>query len=179
MLFAAAVLTVFSIGLLNVGKTAIEVNTEKQILDTHGVMVGKSVITRGLDLTCFNGIFAAELDEDSNNLFDSLQNVDANDRELQCESLTDELIVREPGDPDGPPGTFRRYRIRSNLKGSVFGDPNDESSHAREVIVEIRENHAKVENRRAQIMFLLDYSGSMSGNRLFQLQKTIEYFVNS
>jgi uncharacterized protein YegL len=178
ILFAAAVLTVFSIGLLDVGNTAIEVNIEKQVLDTHGVMVGKSVITRGLDRTCFNGIFAAELADDSNNVFDNLQNADAEDRELDCESLTDELIVREPGDPDGPPGTFRQYRIRSNLKGSVFGDPNDESSQAREVIVEIRENHAKVENRRAQIMFLLDYSGSMNGNLITQLKNAVEYFVN-
>lgn len=178
ILFAAAVLTVFSVGLLDLGKTAIEVNIEKQVLDTHAVMVGKSLITRGLQRTCANGVFADELADDSSNLFDNLQNADAEDRELNCESITNELIVREVGDPDGPPGTFRQYRIRSNLKASVFGNPDDESSHAREVIVEIRENDGKIGDRRAQVMFLLDYSGSMQGNLLVQLKNTVKFFVN-
>ena len=178
ILFAAAILAFFSIGLVQVGEVSIEVNMEKQMLDTHAVMVGKSVITRGRGYTCLNGVLSDGLKDESNRLFNQIDTMNADDREYTCEEISDELIERGEGDPDGPPGTFRRYRIQSKVKASVFGSQDEDEFYTREAIIEIREINGEIAKDIPQVMFLLDYSGSMLGNRIQQLKGAVNFFMD-
>ena len=179
ILFVAAALATFSYGLINIGDTAIKVNMEKQMLDTHGILVGQSAIKHGLGQTCSEGFFIGEMAERSEELFNNLEGIEADDRQYTCEPIGG-LIERGEGDPDGPPGTFRRYRVRSTLNAQIFDDQeDDEGGVSRDVIVEVRELSEEVERPRPQVMFLLDYSGSMGGERVIQLRNAVSTFVNA
>ena len=179
-LFAAFVLATFSIGILTISEIGMKVNMEKQILDTHAMMVGKATITQGIDHTCANGLFIGDSSEGSESLFNQIDDADPNDRRLACQDDA-ELIIREEGDPGGPPGSFRRYRVSSTHYANALDDQNNdqEAGVERDVIIEVREIHAEVEKPRPQVMLLLDYSGSMnSNNRANSLREAVTTFVN-
>jgi uncharacterized protein YegL len=176
----AATLATLSVLVIDFGKGANRVATEKQLLDSHGTIVGQQIIHQGLAAACSNGEFTGETSDISEALFGEID-ADRNDRTYRCEPADPELITREEGDPNGPAGTFRRYRVSSSY--SAFGDdPNNQQNDAktRSVIVEVREISGEVERPRPQIMFVLDYSGSMSSNgRASRLKNAMQEFINA
>jgi Mg-chelatase subunit ChlD len=176
MLFVAGIIAYFSIKAIDIGEIAMQVNMEKQLLDTHGILVGQSIIVNGIDETCRNGQFTGAMAESSENVFNQTSQ-EADDRQIRCNDAEGELIERLPGDPSGPPGTFRRYRVSSNYNAA---DPTANAGGTeREVFVEVREIHGEVEQARAQIVFLLDYSGSMNlSNRIQSLRQAIQTFIS-
>jgi Mg-chelatase subunit ChlD len=169
--------------MVDFGTFAHRVSTEKQLLDTHGIMVGQRLVSQGLSGTCSDGKFTGDTESISNALFDNLDTANAEDREYRCEELDGgESFKREEGDPSGPPGTFRRYRVSSTYNAAhsdTNNDPNAENEGTtRSVIVEVREINGKVERPRPQIMFVLDYSGSMRGDRITRLKNAMGSFVD-
>ena len=167
VVMVAATLALLSIEVVDYGRIANRITTEKQLLDAHGHLVGFNIINLGLEATCSQGVFTGEVDEISATLFGEMDQVNQEDRTYRCTPLDDgELIVREPGDPNGPPGSFRRYRVTSGYN-ALKGDPDQENEHNvinRSVIVEVRELETTIQDARPQIMFVLDYSGSMRQN---------------
>ena len=183
VIMVAATLALLSVEVIDYGKIANRVSTEKQLLDSHGHLVGHSIINLGLEASCSRGVFSGEVDEVSAALFGEMNQVNQEDRAYRCEALDDgELIVREPGDPDGPPGSFRRYRVTSDYN-SLTGDTDQEEAGdviSRSVIVEVREIETTVQDARPQIMFVLDYSGSMKNNgKHIALKNAMQHFVDA
>ena len=183
VVLVAATLATLSFLVIDFGKSTNRIATEKQLLDTHGVIVGKHIIQQGLFSTCDNGEFNGDTEDLSQALFGQIDSADRDERTYRCEEMDGgEVIVREPGDPSGPPGTYRRYRVSSSYDASQ--DPNDPNAQGngktRSVIVEVREINGEVERPRPQIMFVLDYSGSMSSNgRASRLKSAVQEFVSA
>ena len=55
VVLVAATLATLSFLVIDFGKSSNRVATEKQLLDTHGMIVGKHIIQQGLFNTCDNG----------------------------------------------------------------------------------------------------------------------------
>ena len=183
VVMVAATLALLSLEVVDYGHIANRVTTEKQLLDAHGQLVGLNIINSGREATCSQGRFSGDVDEISTALFGEMDQVNQEDRTYRCKPLDDgELIVREPGDPDGPPGSFRRYRVTSGYN-ALKGDPDQENEHNvinRSVIVEVRELETTVQDARPQIMFVLDYSGSMARNDKHNaLKRAMQRFVDA
>ena len=181
VIMIAGVLSTLSFYSIKFGRVAQRVSMEKQLLDSHGVIVGQQLIENNLDAVCINGEFRGDTKELSRALFRGLDGVNRRDREYTCEPLDGgQVIVREEGDPSGPPGTFRRYRVSSSYNGlsDLNDEDNPEDQVVRSVIVEVREINTELNRPRPQIMFLLDYSGSMnSNNRYERLKNAMNQFV--
>jgi uncharacterized protein YegL len=183
IILLAATLAGLSMFAIDFGRGANRVSMEKQLLDSHGYVIGQQLIAQGVTSVCVNGEFVGDTEQISIALFNQLNQVERDERTYQCNELDGgEVIVREEGDPSGPPGTFRRYRITSSY--NALQDPNDPNQQGndknRSVIVEIREISGEVERPRPNIMFVLDYSGSMSSNnRAQRLKGAMQEFVNA
>ncbi len=183
IILLAATLAGISMFAIDFGKGANRVHMEKQLLDSHGYIVGQQIISQGITSACVNGEFVGDTDELSQALFNQLDQVERDERTYECEELDGgEVIVREEGDPSGPPGTFRRYRVSSSY--NALQNPNAAQEEGedtkRSVVVEVREINGEVERPRPQIMFILDYSGSMSSNnRANRLKGAMQEFVNA
>ena len=185
VVLVAAMLATLSYLVIDFGKSANRVATEKQLLDAHGVIVGQNIIRQGLSGTCSNGEFNGETEDLSRALFGEISEAaDRAERTYRCEELDNgEPFVRAEGDPSGPPGTFRRYRVSSSY--DALQDPDNPNAQpaagkTRSVIVEVREINGEVERPRPQIMFVLDYSGSMSSNgRANRLKGAMQDFVSA
>lgn len=160
------------------GRTSLRVSTEKQLLDTHGVLFGQQLIKQGPNGVCQGGEFQGDLTQISAALFGQLDSAVQDEREYRCEELG--TITREEDTEEGPAGSYRRYRITSSYDAAYYAnDPDaEESKTDRSVIVEVREISGEVERPRPQIMFLLDYSGSMSSNdRMDNLKDAVDRFI--
>ena len=79
MLFAGMIMAYFAIKIIEIGEVSMRVNNEKQLLDTHGLLVGQSIILNGLDETCRNGQFVGGMAKQSRDLYDQVQE-NENDR---------------------------------------------------------------------------------------------------
>lgn len=178
----AATLAGLSMLAIDFGKGANRIAVEKQLLASHGHIVGQQIINQGITSACVNGEFVGDTAELSEELFGPLDQVNRDDRNYSCEELDNgQVITREEDGPDGPAGTFRRYRVSSSYD-ALNGQDNqqEDNSKTRSVIVEVREINGEVERPRPQIMFILDYSGSMSSNgRASRLKSAVQQFVSS
>ena len=180
IVFAVAILIYGSIYTMRVNKLNQMVINEKQLLDAQAVIVGKVLINEGATVACgANSRLAGSAERASTEMQQAMGSDMNNDsvqdqRTIECEPYGDDLIVREEGDPGGPPGTFRRYRVSSNLKH----DDSDGDGVDREVIVEVREIYAEIERPRPYISFDLDYSGSMSGSGVQNLKLAVNTFLD-
>jgi len=167
-----AVLGLLSFYTVEFGRNANRVNMEKQLLDSHAYIVGKQLISEGINSTCANGEFVGDTEALSAALFGELDQVNAEDRTYTCEEL--EMVTRDDG-------TYRRYRVASSY--NALQDPNNPNqgrAKERGVIVEVKEINGEVERPRPQIMFILDYSGSMNSNgRAGRLKSAMQSFVNA
>jgi len=179
----AATLAGLSMLTIDYGRTANRIAVEKQLLRTHGHIVGQQIISQGITSACVNGEFTGDTADLSQALFGDLEEINQDDRTYACEELDDgEVITREENSPDGPAGTFRRYRVTSsyNALSNVDDDEERGDSKSRSIIVEVREINGEVERPRPQIMFILDYSGSMSQNgRADRLKSAVQQFVSA
>ena len=183
IILLAAIVAGSSMLTIEYGTTANRIAVEKQLLGSHGHIVGQQIIKQGINSACLNGEFTGDTDDLSQVLFGDLDQINQEDRTYACDELDEgETITREEDSADGPAGTFRRYRVTSSYNALGTGDDDEERGEAkdRSVIVEVREINGEVERPRPQIMFILDYSGSMSANgRADRLKSAVQQFVSN
>jgi uncharacterized protein YegL len=154
ILLLAAVLALISYKIIEIGAIAIKVNTEKQLLDTCGIITGQIIInTNDIEAACSQVSLnqCIELVPHSNS---SMQCVDLGiqcDNDNNCERVINVTSSYNPG--------------RGEVSKSIDVYTNEE-------------NH-EVNIIDAAVIMLLDFSGSMQGNRIDQLKNTVRDFINS
>ena len=151
----SAVLAMISFLVIQYGRISLNIAEEKQILDSCGVSLGMSIIkTNNTDELCSSNY----LNECATNLSD---NVTPNFECIDLGLICDVNDVCE-----------RNYGITSN-----YNPGRGETSKS--IKVSVAEEVHDVNLINAAVIMLLDYSGSMNGNRISQLKSTVSQFVNS
>tara|TARA_Y100000589_G_C27175087_1_gene638379 strand:- start:1054 stop:2241 length:1188 start_codon:yes stop_codon:yes gene_type:complete len=154
ILFAAGILALFSIGIINIGKLSIDINIEKQALDSCSVLIGNKVIqTNNIELAC-NSNFGNNCLEISGS---KSGNLTCNDKGLDCNNQ----------------GVCKRKFLVSSTY-----NPNNRDV-TKSVNVYVNEENHEVNIVDAGVVLLLDYSGSMRGNRILQLKSAVREFIDS
>ena len=177
------ILTLASMLFVRIGQVSEEVDEERHLVDLHGKLVGKMAVNYGLDDACGGGQLTGLASRLSRQVEGELDER-GQGRNFRC-NVESELIERRNG-PEEYQGTFRVMRVRSSAnldtgQGALLSpqDPSQQNRHREdEVTVEVREEQGDVERRRAKLVFVLDYSGSMRGNRISQLKSAVGHFVS-
>ena len=150
----AAVLGAISFTVIQYGRISLNVANEKQTLDSCGTGVGLSIIsTNDVDEVCFGEY-----------LNDCSEALGMPQPDFVCEDLGLECDVNGICE--------RKFGISSTY------DPG-RGDVTKSVTVSIAEEVHDVDLIDAAVIMLLDYSGSMNGNRIQQLKDTVSQFVNS
>ena len=151
----SAVLSTLAFITIQYGRISLNVMEEKQVLDSCGIGLGISIIeTNNIEEICtadFLNNCALLL---SNNVTPDFQCVDLG---LEC--------------------SIENYCERKYGITSSYNPGRGETSKS--VIITVPEEVHDVDLVDAAVIMLLDYSGSMGGNRIVQLRDTVSQFVNS
>ncbi len=151
----AAVLASISMLVIEYGNISLNIAEEKQILNSCGIGLGISVIeTNNVEEICTSDFL--------NNCAITLS--DRSSPNLQCVDLGLECSIENHCE--------RKYSITSS-----YNPGRGETSKS--VIITVPEEVHDVNLIDAAVIMLLDYSGSMSGNRIRQLKDTVTQFVSS
>lgn len=154
VIMITAVLSLISLSTIKFGKISLNITKEKQVLDTCGITLGQNIIkTNDIDQVCF---------EDFLNECATLFNVEAPN--FVCEDLGVICDVNNICE--------RKFGISSTY------DPG-RGEVTKSVEISIPEETHDVDLIDAAVIMLLDYSGSMGGNRIVQLKNTVTEFINS
>ena len=150
----AAVLGIISFAVIQYGRISLNVANEKQTLDSCGTGAGLSIIsTNDIDEAC-HGEY----------LNDCADTLGMPQPDFVCEDLGLEC--------DASGICERKFGISSTYnpgRGDV----------TKSITVSVAEETHDVDLIDAAVIMLLDYSGSMNGNRIQQLKDTVSQFVNS
>jgi len=151
----SAVLSLISLIVIQYGRISLNIMEEKQILDSCGIDLGSSIIkTNRVNEVCdatFLNQCASTISE----------NVTPN---FQCVDLGLECNLNNVCE--------RNFGITSSYNP---GRGNTSKS----ITITVAEEVHDVNLIDAAVIMLLDYSGSMSGNRISQLKDAVRQFVNS
>lgn len=154
VIMITAVLSLISLSTIKFGRISLNISKEKQVLDTCSITLGKSIIeTNDVDQACFSDFL-----NECASLFDT------ESPNFVCEDLGTECDVNNVCE--------RKFGISSTYnpgRGEV----------TKSVEISIPEETHDVDLIDAAVIMLLDYSGSMGGNRIAQLKNTVSEFVNS
>ena len=149
----AAVLASISFIVIQYGRISLNVMYEKQLLDTCSIDAGSGINnTNDIEVFC-----------SSNTLNQCGSILDSPEPNFFCEDLGLECNIGEH--------CKRKFKITSTY------DPG-RGYVSKENIVEINEEVHDIELIDAAVILLLDFSGSMRGNRIRQLKTTTRQFVN-
>ena len=152
----AAILSLIALLVINYGEIALKTSKQKQILDSCGINAGRKIIeTNDINYICsrdFLNRCAALVHEEYS-------------PDFECEDLG--LFCDE-----------NNYCERSFNISSTY-HPSEESNVTKSIKISIPEENHDVTLVDAAVVILLDFSGSMRGNRIFQLKDTVTQFVNS
>lgn len=153
ILLCAAILAMLSLKIIDIGKIGINVNTAKHLLDTCSIVSGQRILaTNDIDNVCSEESLQQCFDLYENNIID----VSCIDNGTEC-------------DVDGACKT--KVTI-----SSTYNPGHHDVTKSVEVL--INEEKHEVNIIDAAVIFLLDYSGSMQGNRINQLKTAVRYFIN-
>lgn len=151
----AAVMSLISFIVIQYGRISLNVMEEKQILDSCSIDLGTSIIkTNKVDEICdvrFLNECAATLSENVNPNF-------------QCVDLGLECDLNNVCE--------RNFGITSSYNPG-------RGNTSKFVTITVPEEVHDVNLIDAAVIMLLDYSGSMSGNRIVQLKDSVRQFINS
>lgn len=154
VILLAAVLASISFIVIQYGRISLNVMYEKQLLDTCSIDVGTGInYTNDIDTMCSSIVL--------NNCGSILDSPEPN---FSCEDLGLECNAED--------FCKRRFKITSTYdpgRGYVL----------KENIVEINEEVHDIQLIDTAVILLLDFSGSMRGNRINQLKTTVRQFVNA
>ena len=150
----SAVLASISFIVIQYGRISLNVMYEKQLLDTCSIDIGTGVNnTNDIEAIC-----------SSNTLNQCGSILDSPEPDFFCEDLGLECNIEGY--------CKRRFKITSTY------DPG-RGYVSKENIIEINEEVHDIQLIDTAVILLLDFSGSMSGNRINQLKTTVRQFVNA
>ena len=149
----AAILALLSYKVIEIGIIGVNVNTEKQILDTCSIVAGQSIIrTNNIQEVCNeNFLNQCSIDIDQGNGRLSCIDLGLDCEENKCKRIIQVTSNYNPG------------------RGDV----------SKSVEVHINEETHDVNIVDAAVIMLLDFSGSMQGNRISQLKNTVREFIGN
>lgn len=153
-LLLAAVLASIAFLVIDFGRISLNVANEKQTLDACSIGVGQSIIRT-------NNVFEACSSNYLNNCADI---IGMPQPDFVCQDLGSECDINNVCE--------RKFFISSTYnpgRGDV----------TKSVTITIPEEVHDVDLIDAAVIMLLDYSGSMNGNRIQQLKDTVTQFINS
>lgn len=150
----SAVLGMIAFTVIQYGRISLNVANEKQTLDSCGTGAGLGIIsTNDIDEVCYGEY-----------LNDCAEALEMPQPDFVCEDLGLECDVN---------GICERKFGISSTYNPGRGDVT------KSVAVSISEEVHDVDLIDAAVIMLLDYSGSMNGNRIQQLKDTVSQFINS
>ena len=150
----SAVLGMIAFAVIQYGRISLNVANEKQTLDSCGTGAGLGIIsTNDIDEVCYGEY-----------LNDCAEALEMPQPDFVCEDLGLECDVN---------GICERKFGISSTYNPGRGDVT------KSVAVSISEEVHDVDLIDAAVIMLLDYSGSMNGNRIQQLKDTVSQFINS
>ena len=153
ILLAAALATISFI-VIQYGRISLNVAFEKQLLDTCSIDVGIAInSTNDIDSMC-----------KSVRLEQCALTFDSQEPSFVCEDLGLECNINN--------------QCKRKLKVTSTYNPG-KSYVSKENIIEINEEVQEVDAIDTAVILLLDFSGSMSGNRINQLKTTVRQFVSA
>jgi uncharacterized protein YegL len=154
ILLLSAVLALISYKIIGIGIIGINVNTEKQILDSCGVIAGQQLIkTNDIEEVCSSHSLRQCIEV----IGDSNARMECIDLGLECNQLNE--------------------CKRKLLISSTYNPGTIEVSKSIEVHVNEEDHEVNIID--AAVIMLLDFSGSMGGNRINQLKNAVREFVNA
>lgn len=154
ILFTAGILALFAIGILDIGIIGIKVNKARQSLDTCSIQLGKQIIkTNNIEEHCNQDYF----NECFNIFSEDRYDISCIDFDTTCDNQN---ICK------------RKLEITS-----TYQPHNTDKSESVEILIN-EENH-EVNIIDAAVILLLDFSGSMRGNRIRQLKSAVRDFINA
>ena len=155
-LLLAAVLAVLAYKVVFIGRISINVAKEKQALDACSLYAGIKIIeTNDLENIC------------SLNFFNECTNY------LQDVNINGEMVCTDQGLTCNIDNECERIIYVSSTYDPGLQDVT------KSVKVHIKEEQHDVNLIDAAVILLLDYSGSMNGNRIIQLKDTVNQFIAS
>lgn len=169
VLLLAGTMAGLSMMTIQYGRISLRVNTEKQLLDSHAMIVGHQLVHSEDGAACNNGRFTGDTRAISRALYREVETAVRREREYNCT----ELASREE---EGV--IIRRFRVTSSYDASYEDDnpTSQEDRVDRSVIVEIKEMH-HINDGEPELMFLLDFSGSMAGKKEERLKDAMRTFI--
>ena len=150
----AGMLSLISFVTIKYGIMSRNIFHEKQILDSCGIGLGKTIISTNDVTNICNEIFL-------NRCAGLLESPDP---DFLCEDLGLECNLNED--------CKRSFKVTSTYNPGI-------RSTEKSIKIKINEEIHDVEKIDAAVIFLLDYSGSMRGNRINQLKTTVRQFVKA
>ncbi len=150
----AGMLSLISFITIKYGIMSKNIFHEKQILDSCGIGLGKTIISTNDVTNICNEIFL-------NRCAGLLESPDP---DFLCEDLGLECNLNED--------CKRSFKVTSTYNPGI-------RSTEKSVKIKVNEEIHDVEKIDAAVIFLLDYSGSMRGNRILQLKSAINQFIAS
>ena len=153
ILLCAAILAMLSLKIIDIGKIGINVNTSKHLLDTCSIVSGQRILsTNDIDNVCSEESLQQCFDLYENNIID----VSCINNGTEC-------------DVDG----LCKTKVTVS---STYNPGHHDVTKSVEVLVNEEKHEVNIID--AAVIFLLDYSGSMQGNRINQLKTAVRYFIN-
>jgi len=150
----SAILGMISFAIIQYGRISLNVSNEKQTLDSCSISAGQAIInTNDIDEICYSNYL--------NNCSDLLGMPNP---DFVCEDLGLQCDVNGICE--------RKFSI-----SSTYNPGREEVTKS--VEISIPEETHDVDLIDAAVIMLLDYSGSMRGNRIVQLKNTVSEFINS
>jgi uncharacterized protein YegL len=148
----AAILASLAYITINIGIGYQKLSNERQLLDSCAISIGLEVInTNNLEDSCYQLLSPGC----NQNIVNSNATLECENSFLDCTTLP----------------CKRTFKVKSSytINDVVVKD---------EVEVKVAEEKSNVTKIDAGLIFLLDYSGSMSGNRILQLKNAVQFFVS-
>lgn len=155
-LLLAAVLAVLSYKIIFIGRISINVAKEKQALDACSLYAGIKIIeTNDIENIC------------SLNFFNECTSY------LEDVNINGEMVCTDQGLTCNIDNECERIIYVSSTYNPGLQDVT------KSVKVHVKEDQHDVDLVDAAVILLLDYSGSMNGNRIIQLKNTVNQFITS
>tara|TARA_Y100000310_G_C20667403_1_gene808358 strand:- start:827 stop:2011 length:1185 start_codon:yes stop_codon:yes gene_type:complete len=152
ILLIAAIIAIISIKIIKIGEIGINVNKEKQALDSCSTLAGNLIVkTNKIDVYCSNEAVTQCIRDITN----TRTTAECHDLGIEC---TGDVCKRT-------------IKVSSTYNTGV-------SEETRSTNIIINEADYLLERVNAAVIFLLDYSGSMRGERIQQLKNTVSLFIN-